>query len=50
MEGMVANCTLDYGRIDPRQFGDSLCKWRSLLKWTSCIPYIIWWLYIWLAY
>jgi hypothetical protein len=41
MEGMVANCIGDYRGLDPKQFGDSSCKWRSLLKWTSCIPVTI---------
>jgi hypothetical protein len=50
MEGIVANNIGDYGRTNPRQFGDSSCKWRSLLEWTGCIPVIVWWLYIWPTY
>ncbi len=42
MEGMVANCTWDYGITNPRQFGDCLCRWKSLLEWINCILVTIW--------
>jgi hypothetical protein len=49
MEGMLASKIGDYKRIDPRQFGNSSCRWRSLHEWTSCLSIIVWWLYIWSA-
>jgi hypothetical protein len=45
MEGLVANRIKDYKKIDPGQFGNNSCKWRSLLEWTSCILITIWGLY-----
>jgi hypothetical protein len=50
MEGMVTNNKGDYERIDPRQFGNSLCRWRNLHEWIGCIPIMFWWLYIWPTY
>jgi hypothetical protein len=50
MEKMVENCIGDYGRIYSKQFGNSWCKWKSLLEWISCIPIMIWWPYIWPIY
>jgi len=50
MEGMVVNYTWNYKRINPRQFGNCSCKWKSLPKWTGHILVVIWWLYTWLAY
>jgi hypothetical protein len=42
MEGMVANNTGNYGWIDPSQFGDYSCKWRSLPEWIGCILVAFW--------
>ncbi len=42
MEGMVANCTRDYERTNPRQFGDCSCRWKSLYEGIGCIPVTIW--------
>ncbi len=42
MEGMVANYTRDYGRTNPRWFGDYSYIWRKLPEWISCIPITIW--------
>ncbi len=50
MERMVANRTRNYGNIDPRQVGDNLCIWISLLERIGYVSITIWWLYIWLVY